>query len=137
MAIDPTVMEAKCYGVFSCELGTNLLTAARKMADEDISALVVVDNIGFMKGILTRFDLIRARYTCEKWEVDPVEKWMNQDVITVSPKDRISHVASLLLKNHIHRVVAVNVESEGLRPIAVVSAADLVYHMAKQELAPD
>ncbi len=130
---DPTVSQAKRYGVFSCSHRSNLLQVARKMADEDVSALVVLDDEGYMVGLISRMDLLRARTQCAVWAEQPVEAWMSQQVVTVSPRDKLSYVTDLILTNHIHRVVAVQEDNGRKRPLAVISSADLVYHMMKDE----
>jgi CBS domain-containing protein len=129
---DPTVIQAKRYGVYSCTGSTKLLNAARLMAEEDISALVVVDEKGYLAGLISRTDLLRARRECEDWPVQPVERWMSKDVVTVSPRERLSQVTQILLDRQIHRVVAVEEENGKQRPLVVVSSADVVYHMAKE-----
>jgi signal-transduction protein with cAMP-binding, CBS, and nucleotidyltransferase domain len=129
---DPTVIQAKRFGIFSCRCNTSLLSVAKQMADEDISALVVVDDDGFLDGIITRMDLLRAQKAKDTWTEEPVKDWMTCEVVTVSPKDRLSHVATLLLEKQIHRVVAVQEENGKQRPVAVISAADLIYHLAKE-----
>jgi CBS domain-containing protein len=102
------------------------------MSEEDISALVVTDDAGFLAGIITRTDLLRAHILKSDWSSQPVQDWMSQQVVTVKPEDRLSQVASLLLERGIHRVVAVKEENGKPIPLAVISAADLVYHMAKE-----
>ncbi len=37
----------------------------------------------------------------------------------------------LLIQNHIHRVIAVEDIGGKARPVAVLAAADIVYHMAQ------
>jgi signal-transduction protein with cAMP-binding, CBS, and nucleotidyltransferase domain len=128
---DPTIIQAKRYGVFTCREQVKLLTAARQMAEEDISALVVVDKDGYLLGIITRTDLMRALCEHEDWAKMPVEDYMSRQVVTVSPKDHLREVAQLLLDKGIHRVVAVQVEDGKPKPVAVISAADIVYHMSK------
>lgn len=113
---DPTVIQAKRYGVYSCTGSTMMIAAARLMAEEDISALVVVDQDGYLTGIISRTDMLRARRECEDWAGQPVERWMSKDVVTVSPKDRLSQVTQLLLDRQIHRVVAVEEEYGKQRP---------------------
>ncbi len=130
---DPTVIQAKRFGVVVCECQTPLIEAARLMAEEDISALVVVDDGKHISGIITRMDLLKAKKDCLDWHAEAVEDWMSRQVVTVSPRDHLSHVADLLLKQGIHRVVAVQEDKGRLIPLAVISAADLVYHMAKEE----
>jgi predicted transcriptional regulator len=131
MRTDQTVIQAKRFGVFSCRKNKSLLHAAQQMVEEDISALVVVDDDGFLAGIITRTDLLRAFVRFEDWEKQRVESFMNTEVVTVSPQTQLDRVAELLLEKQIHRVVVARNEDGKLRPISVVSAADLVYHMVK------
>ncbi len=130
---DITVLEAKRYGIYSCHVKSLLSDAAKRIADEDISTLVVVDDQGYLRGVITRIDLVRAFYEREDWKTQPVEKYMSQPVVTVSPRDRLSHVAELLLNKQIHRVVVVQEEKGKQRPVAVIAAADLIYHMVRRD----
>ena len=128
---DRTVLQAKRYGVFSCTGATTIAEAARVMAGEDVSCLVVVDDAGYLEGVITRTDLLRARSEGEDWATKAVKDYMTEDVVTVEPEDRLNRVADLLLDQHIHRVVVVQKEDGRRRPVAVISAADIVYDMAK------
>lgn len=126
-----TVLEAKRYGIYSCYLNTPLLEATRKMVTEDISSLVVLDNQGYLSGIITRTDMVRAYLKNEDWDKLPVSDFMSAEVVTVDPKATLKEVASLLQEKHIHRVVVVRVEDGKQRAVAVVSDSDLLYHMIK------
>ncbi len=128
---DPTIIQAKRYGVYTCGLRDSLLEATRQMTEEDISALVVVDAEGNLAGIITRTDLLRALCVGIDWTGLPVEEYMSRQVVTVSPRDHLCDVAHLLLEKGIHRVVAVQEVGGKQKPVAVISAADIVYHMAK------
>ncbi|MCB0115015.1 MAG: CBS domain-containing protein [Caldilineaceae bacterium] len=127
-----TVLKAKRYGVYTCHTDLTLREAARKMVDQDISSLVVVDDGGVLLGIVTRVDLMRARHAGENWGDVTVGSAMSADVVAVSPEDTLDTVMSLLLERHIHRVVVVREEDNGPHPVAVLSAADVVYHMARE-----
>ena len=61
---DLTVLQAKRYGTFSCHSRTTLLGAARRMANEDISALVVTDDDGYLAGYLFDQDNTYVRRHC-------------------------------------------------------------------------
>jgi CBS domain-containing protein len=127
-----TVLEAKRYGVYSCYRNTPLLEAAQKMVTEDISSLVVLNDDGYLTGIITRTDVVRAYLQNDGWENFPVADFMSADVITVSPKATLAEVAKLLQERHIHRVVVVREEDGGKqRAVAIVSDSDLLYHMIK------
>jgi CBS domain-containing protein len=131
MSIDQTVLEAKRYGVLSCEQNKTLLEAAQIMAREDVSALVIEDAQGYLAGLLSRTDLIKALGNDADWRVQLVSDYMARDVVCVHASSTLMEVARLLLTRQIHRVVVVREEHGKHRPIAVVSTADIVYHMAK------
>jgi len=134
MVTELTVLEAKRFGVFSCSQDCLLSVAARRIIEEDISTLVVVDQEGCLAGIITRTDLIKAWLNSPDWSTEPVSKFMNANVVTVTPQTRLSRVAEMLLKKQIHRVVVVKEENDcKKRPLSVVSATDLVYHMVNNE----
>jgi CBS domain-containing protein len=124
-----TVLEAKRLGIVSCKGSDILRDIATRIADDDISALVVTDAQGYLSGIISRSDLLRAYVESNDWRVEPVERFMTRDVIWVTPDTLMSDAAQLLLGRHIHRVVVVRREEDGLRPVAVVSDSDLVIEM--------
>ena len=125
-----TVLQAKRLGIVSCKGSDPLEKIAARLADDDISALVVTDPNGHLSGIISRSDLLRAYLEADDWCTAPVEQFMTRNVVTVSPDTLLVDAASLLLGRHIHRVVVVREEEDGLRPIAVLSDSDLVCDMA-------
>ena len=129
MSLDQTVLEAKRLGVITCHISCALVEAARRMVDEDVSALVVVDDEGCLAGIVTRTDLLRASLNSPDWEVEPVQTYMSSDVVVVAEDTCLSEVAEILLEKQIHRVVVIREHEGKQRPLSVVSAADLLYHM--------
>ena len=126
-----TVLEAKRFGIVSCQ-GADLLPGiAKRMADDDISALVVVETDGQLAGIISRSDLLRAYLEAEdQWRVKTVADYMTSNVITILPSDLLLHAANLMLGQHIHRVVVVQETEQGKIPLAVISDSDLVCDMA-------
>lgn len=128
---DTTVLEAKRFGVITCRATQTLRAAACEMQENNISALVVVDEAGFLIGVITRTDLVRACYERQDWEQQSVGAYMNANVVTVQLDDKLEKVMALLIERHIHRVVAVEPVGDKLKPRGVLSAADVVYHMAR------
>jgi signal-transduction protein with cAMP-binding, CBS, and nucleotidyltransferase domain len=84
-----------------------------------------------LKGIITRIDLVRAAYWETDWEEGRVQNYMNPNVVTVRLDDTLGRVMELLIDRHIHRVVAIREENGRRIPMGVLSAADIVYHMAQ------
>jgi CBS domain-containing protein len=128
---DLTVLEAKRFGIISCTAGSTLGQAIQRMVEEDISGLVVVDAEGYLAGIITRTDLLRAYQQSPDWKNCTVADFMKTEVVTVTPNDTVSRVIQLLVEHQIHRLVIVQREGQKLRPVGVISDADLVYHMSK------
>ena len=126
-----SVMQAKRFGVYTISADENLKTVARKMQEYNVSALVVTDVEGYLCGVISRTDLVRACYKNQDWAQRVVREFMATDVVTVNLDDPLLRVMELLIDNHIHRVVAVEQREGKQRPIGVLSAADVVYHMAQ------
>ena len=132
---DVSVLAAKRLGISQCACDTATGEIARKMDREDISSLVVVDEDGFLKGIVTRTDVVRAALEKpENWEKTACCDWMTTDVITVKPTTSLASTAQILQSEHIHRVVVVQPDGEYLRPIAVLSDSDIIYHLVNQDV---
>ena len=127
-----SVMQAKRFGVWTTASTATLLEVAREMVDRNISGLVVVDAEGCLEGLITRTDLVRAAHDRRDWMNLTANDYMVRNVVTVRLDDTLQHVMDLLIEHHVHRVVAVESENDKLRPIAVLSAADVVYHMAQE-----
>lgn len=126
-----TVLQAKRLGIVSCTRQEALGDIAQRMADDDISALVVVNPAGDLAGIISRSDLLRAYMeNPDRWRTLPVEDYMTSDVVTVLPNDRLLDAARLMLGKRIHRVVVVRETEAGKVPVAVISDSDLVCDMA-------
>ncbi len=128
-----TVMQAKRLGVLTCTPDTRLSEAAQRMTGEDVSALVVVDDEGYLAGLLSRTDLLRAWDKGGPWADRKVGEYMSPQVVTVGLNTTLGEVVDLLLNERIHRVVVVRHDGDKMRPVGVVSAADVVYHMVKLE----
>ena len=102
------------------------------MVDRVVSAIAVVDDDEDLVGILSRTDMLRARLDGDDWARRPVADYMSRDVVTVTTDTRLQEVTELLVKQRIHRVVVVDEEEGGRRPLMVISDTDLLYHMVKE-----
>ncbi|NTU62741.1 MAG: CBS domain-containing protein [Chloroflexi bacterium] len=109
-----------------------LLNDLRARLGERRIGLVVTEPDGYLAGIITRNDVLRGYLDSDDWQRLAAGKYMTRDVITVAPEDLLGTVANLLLDHHIHRVVVVRQEDGKQKPMAVVSATDLIYHMMKE-----
>ena len=127
-----TVLDAKRLGIYSCRTDDTLEEVARRIAEEDISGMVVVDDQGYLAGVITRIDLLRAYVNSSDWREELVSVFMSPQVITVHPETRLIEVAHMFLQHHVHRVVVVREDGAKLRPIGVIGDTDLVYNMMRE-----
>ncbi len=128
-----TVLQAKRYGTHTCTTNMPLRQVAQRMVKEEINTIVVVDADGYLAGIITRLDALRIFLAHDDWADLPVSECMHRDVQVVTPQTLLRDAAQMLLDHQIHQVVVVEYEGEQQRPVAVLSATDLIYHMVKDE----
>lgn len=126
-----TVLQAKRFGIHSCSPHTSLVRAIRIMVDEEVSSLVVQDDEGALVGLITRLDILQAHVELDNWASRQVSEHMRTDVLVVRPQTLIVDAARLMFDSNTRQVVVV-LEDEGQRrPVAVLSDADLAYHLVK------
>lgn len=133
--MERTVGEVMHVGVLTCRRETPIQDVARQMSEQDISALVVVDDDGYMVGLVSRTDLVNARLYEQYWK-----HWrgltaghiMVTDVVSVTPQDTLQQASRLMMERRIHRVVVVEPGEKGLRPIGVLSVTDVVRDIANE-----
>jgi CBS domain-containing protein len=100
-------------------------SAIRKLYDERIGALVVVDRWGKLAGMFSERDVIHAlaQYGAEALSFE-VHEVMTPDVTTCTPQDRIDVVMQTMTA---HRIRHLPVMEQG-RLVGLVSIGDLVKH---------
>lgn len=134
--MERTVGEIMHRGVLTCTRETPIQDVARQMSEQDISALVVVDDDGTMIGLISRTDLVNARLYEQYWK-----HWrgltaghiMVTDVVSVHGSDSLQQASKQMMDRHIHRVVVVEEVEKGLKPIGILSITDLVRDIARDE----
>src|SRR5215471_13475388 len=83
-----SVNEITSKDLIKVEQQTNLDICGRTMLEKKISSVVVVDNEGVLKGIITKSDMVEAyaRHYPRKLKVD---QYMTKKVITVAPDENL------------------------------------------------
>jgi CBS domain-containing protein len=121
-------------GVVACRPDTPVDQVAATMDEKDISALVVIDETGDAVGVISRTDLVNARFIqpyLKHWRGMSAEHLMSKPVITVSPDTRIKQAVAVLQDRRIHRLVVVEQQGGRVRPIGILSVTDLARHMGE------
>ena len=127
-----TVGEWMHRGVITCQPETPVAEVAATLDARDISALVVVSDGGDALGVISRTDLVNARFIqpyMKHWRGLNAEHLMSKPVISVAPDTTIDEAVQMLNEKHIHRLVVVEKESGHLRPVGILSITDLTKHV--------
>jgi CBS domain-containing protein len=93
--------------------------AARKMAEEDIGSLVVVDGNKAV-GILTERDIIRNISNIK----EKISKIMSEQVVAIEEDEDIDNAAELMAKNKIKHLPV----TKGAEVVGIVTTTDLIRH---------
>ena len=129
--------------------------AAGLLATHDLSGLPVVDDKGYLKGIITEGDLIKHNSEVQLpafleilggiiYLDDPnkyldnvkksmgyfVQTVMTEDVITISPDEEIEVAASLLVSKQVNRLPVID---DTGKLVGIVSRKDIMNHLFQNE----
>lgn len=137
---DKTVRDWMHGGVITCRPDTPAAEVAATMERNDISALVVVDDGGGALGVISRTDLVNARFIqpyMKHWRGLNAEHLMSKPVISVSPETSINEAVQLLNEKRIHRLVVAEKEGGQVRPVGILSVTDLARHVGEESAAEE
>jgi CBS domain-containing protein len=129
-----TVRDWMHQGVITCHPETPVDEVAETLDVKDISALVVVDGAGDAIGVISRTDLVNARFIqpyLKHWRGMTAEHLMTKPVISVTPDTEIKEAVEMLHEKRIHRVVVVETAAGRTRPIGILSVTDLAKHVGE------
>lgn len=126
------VQEWMHRGVITCHPETPVAQVAEIMDRNDISAVVVIDDANAALGVISRTDLVNARFIqpyMKHWHGLNAEHLMSKPVICVTADTTISEAVRLLNAKQIHRLVVVEKTSGHVRPLGILSVTDLARHV--------
>ena len=115
-------------GVVACHADTPLAKVVKAMADKQIGAVIVVDKEGYLEGLVSATDLVRAEASSREFTTLPdilPEHIMTRNVITTTPGEPLADAVTKFIENRIHRLVVVQPENGHSRPVGILSVTDL------------
>src|SRR5215217_2468234 len=102
------VREVMHHGVIHCTAETTVKQAIQLMQLHRIHALVVVEEPGYLCGIVSQTDLLEAWQKSSSYEEamrGPVSEVMTRSVVSCRPEMDLERAIKLLNHNHLHRLV--------------------------------
>ncbi len=122
------VSEFMHRGVVTCGPEQPLADVVKIMAEQQISAIVVVNETRAMEGILSTTDLTRAAFHTGSGHAGAAlvsRHLMTKDVIVTWPEEALDEAVARMLEHHVHRLVVVKGEKDRRHPIGILSMTDL------------
>ncbi len=96
---------------------------AKKMFENDVSSVMVVDNTGRLVGIVTEKDVVGAVAIGRIGSNLPVARFMKENPITVGPDTPLDEVLEKMRRFNIRHLPVVD---KGGKPVGMVSQRDLL-----------
>jgi CBS domain-containing protein len=119
------ILERKGYGLETAPPSTKIAAIAHHLQDQDIGAIVIVDDNGSLNGIISERDIVRALATHGASILDkPASVIMTKRVITATEDEPAREIMRLMTESKFRHVP---ITREG-RLVGLVSIGDLVKH---------
>ena len=113
----------------------NAKAVAKRMLDENISSVVVVDADGALLGILTSTDFVEIAAEGGDTAGLDVSEFMTTGLVTVTANDPVEAAASVMLDHSVHHLPVVD-ETEGV--VGMLTTTDMTAYVSgiEQSSAP-
>jgi CBS domain-containing protein len=112
-----TVADVMTKDVLTVEPSDTIGEAAEKMHEANVGAVVVVEDMVRIVGIVTERDLLRAVAQRARAAEARVRAWMTEDPLTVEPDTSIEDAAQIMFDRNFRHLPVVK---DG-RPLGIVS----------------
>ena len=126
--MDRIIRDFMRRGVVTCGVDANAAEVARIMLENDVSALVVIDERLNACGVISKTDLIG--YYGKDLSLITAEDIMTSEILTVSPDTLVHEALQLMLERRVHQLVIVTKGGAHRRPVAIFTTGDAVALMA-------
>jgi CBS domain-containing protein len=112
-----TVADLMVRNVLTVEPSDTIGEAAEKMDEANVGAVVVVEDMVRIVGIVTERDLLRAVAARARAAEARVRQWMTPNPVTIEPDTPIEQAAQVMFDNNFRHLPVVQ---DG-RPLGIVS----------------
>jgi CBS domain-containing protein len=102
-----TVADLMTKDVLTVEPSDTIGEAAEKMHDANVGAVVVVEDMVRIVGIVTERDLLRAVAQRARAAEARVRQWMTADPLTIAPETSVEDAAKIMFENNFRHLPVV------------------------------
>jgi len=122
------ILRQKGSAVYTIRPEATVSEAIEELTEKGVGALVVKDDAGQIRGIVTERDILRRCIRKGESTQAPVRAIMTEDVIVGLPDDEIDYVMNVITQNKIRHLPIVS----GGELVGIVSIGDAVKAMLKE-----
>ncbi|MHC4562891.1 MAG: CBS domain-containing protein [Planctomycetota bacterium] len=116
--------------LFSCEDSYDAHRVAQLMADNNVSALAVVDSQGRLEGFLTDRDLMTRVLAEGRSENALVREIMTENTFSVREESDLDEVEELMKRHHLRRLPVLDRNN---RVLGMILLTDLLHFRLREE----
>ncbi len=103
-----TVSEVMNTSVLTVDPTASIGEAAEKMIDAGVGAVVVMEDMARIVGIVTERDILRAVAQRARAAEARVRQWMTESVVTIEPDTEIKDAAKMMFERNFRHLPVVN-----------------------------
>ena len=103
-----TVAEVMNTSVLTVDPTASIGEAAEKMIEAGVGAVVVMEDMARIVGIVTERDLMRAVAQRARAAEARVRQWMTESVVTIEPETEIKDAAKMMFEKNFRHLPVVN-----------------------------
>lgn len=132
MKIKRVLADKKDNKVCTIHVNDTIRAATKKMTDEDVHALIVIEdknNPQSYIGIITTIMIIAESWKYDNVLEEPVGKIMSHQLLVIKPEDDVEQVMGLFTQTKIRYIPI----WEGEKIVGIFSAVDLVRTLLKEK----
>jgi CBS domain-containing protein len=124
-----TVADVMSDAILVCRDKTPITSAARTMTQAGWRSVLIVDSRGRPLGVVSEKDLISLLQNGVKEHV--LVSAVMHPMQTIDIRASLREAADMMIQNHHHRLVVVDVQDPDSFPLGIVSSFDIVAEMAR------
>jgi predicted transcriptional regulator len=120
--------------VISVATSSSLQSVLDEMVKNDVSGVVVLDDRGISRGVISCYDIIAATENRSREEVAALtaEDVMTKYVIDVNPEDDIEKAAAIMKEFKIHRlIIGTRNRPDEQVPVGILTSTDILRTLHK------
>ena len=123
------VAEVMNKSVVTVDPTASIGEAAEKMIEAGVGAVVVMEDMARIVGIVTERDILRAVAQRARAAEAKVRQWMTESVVTIEPDTEIKDAAKMMFEKNFRHLPVVNKEG---RLMGIASLRRLSQHEFEQ-----